>query len=63
MLVRRRREPSDLALRLTQDLSDHFDTRVKVDIGKHRGRITIEFAGEDDLQRVLAVIHGDDLSS
>jgi ParB family chromosome partitioning protein len=40
------------------ELSEHFDTRVTVDLGKNRGRIIIEFAGEDDLDRVLAVIGG-----
>jgi len=55
--TRRPRQPSDRALELTSDLSDHFDTRVKVDIGKNRGKITIEFAGEDCLERILAVIN------
>lgn len=40
------------------DLSEHFDTRVTVDMAKNRGRIVIEFAGEDDLDRILAVIDG-----
>lgn len=61
--ARRRREPGELALRLTQDLSDLFDTRVKVDIGKNRGRITIDFAGEEDLERVLAVMHGNQIAT
>lgn len=43
---------------LSQDLSDRFDTRVKVDIRKNRGHITIEFAGEGDLDRILAVLDG-----
>ncbi|TQS41467.1 ParB/RepB/Spo0J family partition protein [Cryptosporangium phraense] len=33
-------------------LSDRFDTRVKVDLGKRKGRITIEFATIDDLERI-----------
>ena len=37
-------------------LSDMYDTRVLVDIGAHRGKITIEFAGEDDLDRILSII-------
>jgi ParB family chromosome partitioning protein len=44
------------ASELSQALSDRFDTRVKVDIGRSKGRITIEFAGEDDLDRILAVL-------
>jgi len=46
------------AAEVAADLSEHFDTRVTVDIGKNRGRVIIEFAGEDDLDRVLAVISG-----
>jgi ParB family chromosome partitioning protein len=41
---------------LGQRLSDHFDTRVRVDLGKARGRITIEFASSEDLQRIVAKI-------
>lgn len=53
---RRTREPSPRALELSQTLSDHFDTRVKVDIGRKHGRITIEFATEDDLERILTIV-------
>ncbi|MFD5817090.1 ParB/RepB/Spo0J family partition protein [Streptomyces sp. NPDC127038] len=40
---------SDLATRL----SDRFETRVKVDLGQKKGKITVEFASMDDLQRIL----------
>ncbi|MGC4885952.1 ParB/RepB/Spo0J family partition protein [Micromonospora sp. DT227] len=43
---------SDLADRL----SDRFDTRVKVDIGRSKGKITIEFATVDDLERIVGII-------
>ncbi len=43
---------SDLADRL----SDHFDTTVRVDIGRRKGRILIEFATVDDLERIVAMI-------
>jgi ParB family transcriptional regulator, chromosome partitioning protein len=43
---------SDLAERL----SDHFETRVRVDIGRRKGRILIEFATVDDLERIVAMI-------
>ena len=52
------RQPSGKALELSQELSDHFDTRVKVDIGKNKGKITIEFASEDDLDRLMRIIEG-----
>lgn len=45
------------AAELSSQLSDWFDTRVKVDIGRHRGRITVEFASEDDLDRILTVLN------
>ena len=50
------RPPSEQEAGLARSLSDHFDTRVKVDIGRERGRITIEFASGEDLERILAVI-------
>jgi ParB family transcriptional regulator, chromosome partitioning protein len=37
-------------------LSDHLDTRVRVDLGRRRGRITIEFASADDLERIARLI-------
>ncbi|MFJ6739219.1 ParB/RepB/Spo0J family partition protein [Streptomyces sp. NPDC091279] len=40
---------SDLAGRL----SDRFETRVKVDLGQKKGKITVEFASMDDLERIL----------
>lgn len=38
---------------LADRLSDRFDTRVKVDLGKRKGRIVVEFATVDDLQRIV----------
>jgi len=37
-------------------LSDRLDTRVKVALGKTRGRLTVEFATVDDLDRILSVL-------
>lgn len=48
--------PSEHEAGLGRSLSDHFDTRVKVDIGRDKGKITIEFASTDDLDRILAII-------
>ena len=42
----------DLAARL----SDRLETRVKVDLGRRKGRITVEFASLPDLERIVAVI-------
>jgi ParB family chromosome partitioning protein len=44
------------ATELAARLSDHFDTRVRVDLGKNKGRITIEFASTDDMERIVAAM-------
>ncbi|MEU4566108.1 ParB/RepB/Spo0J family partition protein [Micromonospora sp. NPDC023956] len=54
-----RRRPKAHAPALTDladRLSDRFDTRVKVDIGRNKGKITIEFATVDDLERIVGLI-------
>ncbi|MFD4140848.1 MULTISPECIES: ParB/RepB/Spo0J family partition protein [unclassified Streptomyces] len=43
---------SDLASRL----SDRFETRVKVDLGQKKGKIVVEFASIDDLERILGTL-------
>jgi hypothetical protein len=43
---------------LADRLSDAFDTRVKVDLGRTKGKITIEFATIDDLERIVGVMSG-----
>jgi ParB family transcriptional regulator, chromosome partitioning protein len=54
---KRRAKPHAPALAdLADRLSDRFDTRVKVDIGRTKGRITIEFATVDDLERIVGII-------
>ncbi|MFI7596436.1 ParB/RepB/Spo0J family partition protein [Actinoplanes sp. NPDC049681] len=45
---------------LAERLSDRFDTRVKVDIGRNKGKITIEFATVDDLERIVGMIGVED---
>ena len=37
-------------------LSDRLDTRVKVTLGRSKGRVAIEFASLTDLERIVAVI-------
>ncbi|MFG2038742.1 ParB/RepB/Spo0J family partition protein [Dactylosporangium sp. NPDC048998] len=60
----RRAKPHAPALSdLADRLSDRFDTRVKVDIGRRKGRITIEFATVDDLERIVGIIGVPDESS
>jgi len=43
---------ADLAARL----SERYDTRVKVDLGRSKGRITVEFATLEDLERIVALM-------
>lgn len=56
----RGRRPTAPGLRdLSDTLSDRFETRVKVDLGRSKGRITIEFASLDDLERIVAAMAPD----
>jgi ParB family chromosome partitioning protein len=41
---------------IADDLSDHLDTRVNVELGKQKGKIVIEFATIEDLERINKVI-------
>jgi ParB family transcriptional regulator, chromosome partitioning protein len=41
---------------LADRLSDRFETRVKVDLGRAKGKITVEFASIDDLQRIVEIM-------
>jgi ParB family transcriptional regulator, chromosome partitioning protein len=41
---------------LADRLSDALDTRVKVEIGKQKGKIVVEFASLDDLQRIVTTM-------
>ncbi len=38
---------------LAANLSDQLDTRVKIALGKKRGRLTVEFASVEDLNRIM----------
>jgi ParB family transcriptional regulator, chromosome partitioning protein len=39
--------------RLATRLSDIFETKVKVELGRHKGKIVVEFASMDDLDRII----------
>lgn len=45
-------ELQDLSVRL----GDRFDTKVKVSMGARKGTIRIDFAGRDDLNRILGIL-------
>ncbi|MGY1803233.1 ParB/RepB/Spo0J family partition protein [Blastococcus sp. SYSU D00922] len=37
-------------------LSDRFETKVKIQIGRSKGKIVVEFGSVDDLQRIIGVM-------
>jgi ParB family chromosome partitioning protein len=41
---------------LAQRLSDRFDTRVQIALGRRKGRLSVEFASVDDLNRILELL-------
>jgi len=41
---------------ISEQLSDHLDTRVNVELGRQKGKIVIEFATIEDLERISKVI-------
>jgi ParB family chromosome partitioning protein len=41
---------------LANRLADRFDTKVNVDLGRRKGKIVIEFATVDDLERIVGVM-------
>lgn len=52
-----RPKPVAPALReLADRLSDTFDTRVRVELGKRKGKIVVEFASVEDLERIVAAM-------
>jgi ParB family transcriptional regulator, chromosome partitioning protein len=41
---------------LAENLSDVFDTHVKVELGRRKGRIVVEFGSVDDLERIVSLM-------
>ena len=54
--VRRRRPTAPGLADLAERLSDRLETRVKVDLGQRKGKITVEFATLDDLRRIVDIM-------
>ena len=50
-------------LEIEKRLSDMLDTRVTVEAGRRRGRITIEFAGLEDLDRIWRAVARENASA
>jgi ParB family chromosome partitioning protein len=55
--------PEPALTSLADRLSDHFETRVRVDLGRHKGRIVVEFATMDDLERIIGAMAPDAASA
>ncbi len=53
---RQRRPVAPRLADLADRLCDRFETRVKVDLGRSKGKITVEFASLDDLERIIALM-------
>ncbi len=51
-------EPSELALKAAARVSDLLDTQVVVREGKSKGKIVIDFADGEDLQRIVDLLGG-----
>lgn len=41
---------------LSERLGDRFDTRVKVELGRRKGKIVVEFGSIDDLERIVELM-------
>jgi ParB family chromosome partitioning protein len=54
--VRRRKPTAPGLTDLAERLSDRLETRVRVDLGQRKGKITVEFASLDDLRRIVDIM-------
>ena len=57
--LRSRRPVAPKLAVLADRLADRFETRVRVDLGRSKGRIVVEFASIDDLERIVALMSPD----
>jgi ParB family transcriptional regulator, chromosome partitioning protein len=56
--VRSRRPPDPRAAEVEEILSEELSTRVRVQIGRRKGKIVLEFGSADDLDRIVGRIVG-----
>ena len=54
--IRTGNTPTPELVEIAERLSDFYDTRVSVQSGKEKGKITIEFSGISDLKRILDLL-------
>lgn len=50
--------PSPELQEVASRLSERLETRVQVAMGRRKGKITVEFAGQEDLDRILDLLSG-----
>jgi ParB family chromosome partitioning protein len=55
-VVKRRAPVAPGLTDISERLTDRFETRCKVELGRSKGKITVEFASLDDLQRILQLM-------
>lgn len=48
---------------LAERLSDVLDTRVKVELGRRKGKMVIEFASLEDLERIIKVMSAEQVTA
>ena len=54
--VPRARLPAPGVLELEELLSSHLNTRVKVEMGAKKGRVIVDFATLEDLERIYRLM-------
>jgi ParB family transcriptional regulator, chromosome partitioning protein len=55
-VVRRRKPTAPGLADLAERLSDRLETRVRVELGQRKGKITVEFGSLDDLRRIVDIM-------
>jgi ParB family chromosome partitioning protein len=57
---RRPQSRPPIATEAQRQLSEYLQTRVRVDVGKRKGRIVLDFVSTEELERLLRVITGEE---
>jgi ParB family transcriptional regulator, chromosome partitioning protein len=57
---RRPQSRPPLAAEAQRQLSEYLQTRVRVDVGKRKGRIVMDFVSTEELERLLRIITGEE---
>lgn len=48
---------------VAERLSESFDTRVTVSLGKRKGKIVVEFGSVDDLERIVGLMQQNNIAT